>query len=243
MAKGAQNQKKTRKFKQDTNVTYLEKTGYIKDKTPLEPLNERQRDYINAINTDSVIICTGKLGTSKTYIPSVIAADMLSAKDIEKIIIARPAEGAGKSSGYLPGTQVDKLSPWCEPVVSTLKKRMGTGHYEAMLENGRIELMDLSMCKGRNLDDTFLIVDEAEDIDVDVVKTLVTRQGIRSKVVICGDVAQQDLKKHSGLQYLLNVIQTQNLQVSTIDFDSWDHCVRGEEAKMWGMAFEAYEKG
>lgn len=209
---------------------------------PLLPLNERQKEYIEAIKTTSFIICTGVWGSSKSFIPATIAADMIMDKKIDKVIIARPNEGKGKTIGLLPGDKNEKLGIWCAPITDTMKKRMGDGHFNAMLANGRIELLNLEAVKGRSWDDTFCIIDEGEDIDPEVAKSLVGRQGQNSITVVTGDVAQQDLKRNSGLQYLLDVAKFANLPVSVIDFDSWDYCVRSEESKMWGMAFAEYEK-
>lgn len=208
---------------------------------PLEPLNERQKEYIEAIKTTSFIICTGVWGSSKSFIPATIAADMLMDKKIEKVIIARPNEGKGRTIGLLPGDKNEKLGIWCAPITDTMKNRMGEGHFKAMLANGRIELLNLEAVKGRSWDDTFCIIDEGEDIDPEVAKSLVGRQGMNSITVVTGDVAQQDLKRNSGLQYLLDVAKFANLPISVIDFNSWDYCVRSEEAKMWGMAFAEYE--
>ena len=209
---------------------------------PLLPLNERQREYIEAIKTSSFVICTGVWGASKSYIPATIAADMLMDKKIEKVIIARPNEGKGRTIGLLPGDKNEKLGIWCAPITDTMKKRMGESHFNAMLANGRIELLNLEAVKGRSWDDTFCIIDEGEDIDPEVAKSLVGRQGQNSITVVTGDVAQQDLKRNSGLQYLLDVATFANLPISIIDFDSWEYCVRSEESKMWGMAFAEYEK-
>lgn len=209
---------------------------------PLVPLNERQKEYIEAIKTTSFVLCLGVWGSAKSFIPATIAADMLMDKKIEKVIIARPNEGKGKTIGLLPGDKNEKLEIWCAPITDTMKKRMGEGHFNAMLANGRIELLNLEAVKGRSWDDTFCIIDEGEDIDPEVAKSLVGRQGQNSITVVTGDVAQQDLKRTSGLQYLLDVAKFANLPISVIDFDSWDYCVRSEEAKMWGMAFEEYER-
>jgi len=209
---------------------------------PLTPLNDKQAEYINALQTSPFTICVGVWGSSKSFIPATIAADLLIDKKIEKVIIARPNEGKGKTIGLLPGSKDEKLAIWAAPITDTMKKRMGEGHYEAMLANGRIELLNLEAVKGRSWDDTFVIVDEAEDIDPEVAKSLVGRQGLNTITVVTGDVAQQDLKRNSGLQYLINVAEYCNLPISVINFDSWDYCVRSEEAKMWGMAFAEYEK-
>ena len=209
---------------------------------PLIPLNDRQAEYIKAIETHSFIISCGVWGASKSYIPAIMASDLLMDKKIEKVIIARPNEGKGKTIGLLPGSKDEKLAIWAAPITDTMKKRMGESHFEAMLSNGRIELLNLEAVKGRSWDDTFVILDEAEDIDVEVAKSLVGRQGTSSVTVVTGDFRQQDLKRNSGLQYLIDVAKYANLPIAIIDFDSWDYCVRSEEAKMWGMAFEEYEK-
>jgi len=231
------------KRNKDDNVTKAVKTDINCDTRPLKALNTRQQEYINACGHEPVIICIGVLGSSKTFIPSVIAAEKLRKKEIGRIIIARPAEGKGKSVGFFKGTKEEKLEGWCTPITETLKRRLGEGHYKAYLANGKIELLALEQVKGRSWDDAFIIVDEAEDLDPEVAKSLVTRQGIRSTMVIAGDIAQQDLKAYSGLQKLLDVAEHSNLNVRIINFDSWDHCVRSEEAKAWGQAFEKFERG
>lgn len=209
----------------------------------LEPLNKLQGVYMRAIISDPVVICTGVLGSAKTYIPTIIACDLLRDKKIQKIIVARPCEGKSKSAGFFKGSKNEKLEGWCTPVTDTMKKRLGQGNYEAYLANGRIELIALEQIKGRSFDDTFLIVDEAEDLEPAVAKSLVTRQGTNSTTVIAGDIAQKDIKNWSGLDVLLKVAPTcVGLRYSHIDFDSWDYCVRSDEAKSWGMGFEAYER-
>jgi len=230
--------------KQPRNITKKVKSNMTanNNKKPLQPLNEKQAEYIEAIKNNSIVICTGVWGSSKTYIPSIIAADLLVSKKIEKIVIARPTEGKGKSVGFGKGSFDEKMYNWCLPIIDNLKQRMGVGHYEAMLENGRIELLVLEQVKGRSWDDTFILVDESEDLEPTVAKSLVGRQGMNSTIVITGDVNQQDLKQNSGLQLLLEVSEDYNVPVARIDFDDWKYCVRSEEAKAWGMAFEKYEK-
>ena len=209
---------------------------------PLIPMNDKQRDYIQAIEQQSCVICIGVWGSSKTYIPSIIASDWLLDKKIDKVIIARPAEGKGKSVGFLKGSKDEKMEPWCAPITNTMKDRMGVGNFEAMLANGKIEQLSLEHVKGRSWDNCLILVDEAEDLEPEVAKSLVGRQGVNSVTVITGDLRQQDLKRNSGLQYLLDVSEYSSMPVTLIDFDSWEYCVRSEEAKMWGQAFEAYDK-
>ena len=190
---------------------------------------------------DHLYLTDDYIVTHNTYIPSVIAADLLLSKQIEKIVLARPAEGKAKSVGYYKGTKDEKLSGWTAPITDTLKKRLGFGHYDAMVENGRIELLSLEQVKGRSWDNTFILVDEAEDLEPAVAKSLVGRQGVNSTTVITGDINQKDLKSYSGLELLLEVSKYGNIDLKVIDFDSWDYCVRSEESKAWGMAFEKYE--
>ena len=209
---------------------------------PLVPMNDKQRDYIQAIEQQSCVICIGVWGSSKTYIPSIIASDWLLDKKIDKVIIARPAEGKGKSVGFLKGSKDEKMEPWCAPITNTMKDRMGVGNFEAMLANGKIEQSSLEHVKGRSWDNCLILVDEAEDLEPEVAKSLVGRQGVNSVTVITGDLRQQDLKRNSGLQYLLDVSEYSSMPITLIDFDSWEYCVRSEEAKMWGQAFEAYDK-
>ena len=224
--------------KQDTKEKFANVSA---NRPPLIPMNDKQKDYIKAIQEQTCVICIGVWGSSKTYIPSVIASDWLMDKRIDKVIIARPAEGKGKTVGLLKGSKDDKMQPWCAPITDTMKERMGVGNFEAMLANGKIEQLSLEHVKGRSWDNCLILVDEAEDLEPEVAKSLVGRQGAGSVTVITGDLRQQDLKRNSGLQYLLDVSEYANLPIALIDFDDWEYCVRSEQAKMWGMAFEKFE--
>ena len=228
--------KKENTFKSKVNAVQIAK------KRTLKPLNPRQAEYINAINVFGTTICIGVLGSAKTYIPACMAADFFERKKVNRIIVARPAEGKGKSVGFFKGTKDEKLGGWCAPITDVLKQQLGVNKYELMLENGQVELLALEQVKGRSWDDAFIIIDEAEDLDPAVAKSLVTRVGVRSKLVITGDIAQQDMLAYSGLQLLLDVARHAELEVAIIDFDSWDYCVRSEEAKAWGMGFESFDK-
>ena len=209
----------------------------------LEPLNRMQAIYMQAIKSDPVIICTGVLGSSKTYIPTVIACDLLRDKKIQKILIARPTEGKAKGTGFTKGSKNEKLEGWCTPVTATMKKRLGQGNFEAYLANGRIELLSLDQVKGRTEDDTFIIIDEAEDLDPAVAKSLVTRHGQNTTLVIAGDIAQKDIRSFSGLDVLLKVApMCPVFKYSQIYFYYCDYCVRGPDSKACGLCFVIYER-
>ncbi len=211
---------------------------------PIVPLNDKQKEYIEALKDDdcSVIVVTGVLGSSKTFLPSAIAGDKLVDDKNFRVVIARPAEGKAKSLGFTKGDFNEKQAGWCAPITDTIKQRTGIGNYEAWLGNERIILLPLEQVKGRSFDDCWIIADEFEDVDVDTAKSLATRIGQNSKLILTGDIAQQDLKRHSGLQYILSVLQEFKLPIKHIDFNSWDYCVRSDSAKMLGMAFEAFDK-
>lgn len=230
------------KGRNNTPNTRSQKTFVARDIKPLTPLNQVQAEYMHAIENRPVVICTGVWGSAKTYIPSVMACDMIISKEIEGIVIARPAEGKAKSVGFFKGTKEEKLAGWAAPILDTFKKRLGHGAVEAMIENGRIEMLALEQVKGRSWDNKFIIVDEAEDLDADTAKSLVGRQGVNSRMVITGDINQKDLKAYSGLELLLEVAEYGNVDMAMIDFDDWEYCVRSEEAKQWGMAFEKFEE-
>lgn len=230
------------KGRNNTPVTLKSKTFETRDTSELQPLNQVQAEYINSILNHPVVICTGVWGSAKTYIPSVMACDLLLEKAIDGIVIARPAEGKAKSVGFFKGSKEEKLAGWAAPILDTFKKRLGLSHVEYLIGNGKIELLALEQVKGRSWDNKFIIIDEAEDLDADTAKSLVGRQGVNSHMVITGDINQKDLKAYSGLELLLEVAKHGDVDMDIIDFDSWDYCVRSEEAKQWGIAFERFEE-
>jgi phosphate starvation-inducible PhoH-like protein len=223
------------------NVEVVRDPVAIWNKKPLKALNDKQLSYINMINNHKIICSTGVAGSGKSYIASVMAADMLidPRVAISSIIIARPNEMEGTTSiGLLPGSVEEKLAPWLAPIIQTLKERLGTGHFEAYVASGVIEFLPLEMIKGRSLNNVFLICDEAEDIEWPVLKTLLLRIGKDCKVVIDGDIRQTSISAKSGLQQLLNLNEDYYLPIQFIDFDSWEYCVRGPECKLFGEIFE-----
>ena len=221
------------------NSKFLEKTEKFKTRE-LKPLNKNQDKYIKSIYNNTITVSTGIAGSGKSYIASIIAADMFLSGEVDQLILARPTEGPSKPLGTLPGDINEKLQSWLTPLVSTIRKRMGPGHFDYHLSRGSIELLPLSQIKGRSFDDAFIIVDEAEDIDVETMKSLLTRIGDNTKMVINGDIKQVHIKQKSGLEYLLYLIRKYNLPVQTIEFTLED-CVRSKTTKMFLEAFEAEE--
>jgi len=219
--------------------------GNFKNKK-LNPKNTKQKEYLNAIDNFNIIVSTGVSGSGKTYIAARKAAKLLmdNTSSIEKIVIARPAEGVGKSIGLLPGSKEEKLAGWCAPVLEALEEELGAHNVEHFIDYGRIELLPLEQVKGRTFNNTVVICDEGEDMDVAVVKSLVLRHGKGSKTIINGDVLQQDLKRESGLTYILELLaKFDNLPVVHVDFDEWKYCVRSDEARIMVEAIYMDEHG
>jgi|TARA_B110000908_G_scaffold158090_1_gene198861 phosphate starvation-inducible PhoH-like protein len=241
----SQRKEKSRKNHKKFEVVHSNKRAedlQIWNKPALVPKNKKQEEYINAVRNHKIVCSTGVAGSGKSYIASILAADMLVDRSsaIEKIVIARPNAMEGTQSiGLLPGTLEEKLAPWLAPIIETLKARLGNGHFDAYVANGKIEFLPLEMIKGRTLNNMFLICDESEDIQWPVLKTLLLRVGIDSKVVIDGDVRQTSIKEASGLQQLMDLGAEYYLPIKFVDFDSWEeHCVRSEECKLFGQIFE-----
>lgn len=227
----------------NNNEEYKEELEYdrnIKNK-PLRALNKKQGRYIKAILNNNVVIAIGSAGTSKSYIPSVISADMFDSKEIDNIVICRPMEGPGRYIGTLPGDKNEKMADWLTPITATIKSRLGPGSFEYHVNRSkRIEFCPLNQIKGRSFENTFILADEAEDMDVETVKSLVTRIGENTKLVINGDIKQKHIKQDSGLNYIIKLVEKYNLPVPIIEF-TLDECVRSKTTKMFLEAFEAEE--
>lgn len=167
-------------------------------KTPLKALNNKQKEYINAIRNSPLIFGLGPAGTGKTYIAGAIAAEMLDAKQVEKIIITRPAVDAGESLGFLPGELEDKYAPYIAAFRDVLNERLGKTYVEYLLKIGRIEAQPFAYMRGRTFKDAVVILDEAQNATKEQMKLFLTRIGENCTVVVDGDESQSDIRD-SGL--------------------------------------------
>lgn len=209
---------------------------------PLRPMNAKQAAYIEAIKAKDLIIATGYSGTSKTFIPTVMACDALrlgvTNGGIDKIVLSRPNVSNSKSLGYMKGDLIEKFSYWLAPVLTTMKERLGQAALELHIEKGNIEFLPLEVIKGYDARDCFMIVDEAEDISWDEAKKIVTRQGRNSTLVLAGDLLQSELKSGSGLRKLIELAKKYTrLDVGLIDFDDVEDIVRSKQVKEWIKVF------
>lgn len=167
-------------------------------KTPVEPKNAKQQKYLQAIRSHTLVFGLGPAGTGKTYIAGAVAAEMLEAKQIEKIIITRPAVDAGESLGFLPGELEDKYEPYIAAFRDVLNERLGKTYVDYLLKVGRIEAQPFAYMRGRTFKDAVVILDEAQNATPEQMKLFLTRIGENCTVVVDGDESQADIR-NSGL--------------------------------------------
>ena len=202
----------------------------------LLPLNDRQGDYINAINTSDQVIGCGYSGTGKSYIAATIAANMYLTRRIDRIIITRPNVSVGKDLGYLPGSLEEKFTPWAMPILEVLNEQMGKGVVETGIKNGNIEIAPLALMRGRSFENAFIIVDETQNIITHELKMLLTRVGEGTTIVLNGDVQQSDLKEADGLTKVIHLAKKHMLPVPVIEFEVED-IIRSDITAMWVKIF------
>ena len=175
---------------------------------PIKPKTIGQKDYIKTIQAKPVTIGVGPAGTGKTYLAVAAAVSAFREKEVSRIILTRPAVEAGERLGFLPGDLQSKVDPYLRPLYDALFDMLGPETYQKYLEKGSIEVAPLAYMRGRTLDDSFIILDEAQNTSREQMKMFLTRMGFRSKVVITGDVTQIDLPsdKPSGLKEAMKVL-------------------------------------
>lgn len=176
---------------------------------PVKAKTVGQREYVDAIQKNTVTLGIGPAGTGKTYLAVAAAVASFRAKEVNRIILTRPAVEAGERLGFLPGDLQSKVDPYLRPLYDALFDMLGAETYNKYLERGNIEVAPLAYMRGRTLDDSFIILDEAQNTSKEQMKMFLTRIGFGSKVVITGDVTQIDLPgdKQSGLKEAMKVLQ------------------------------------
>jgi len=200
------------------------------------PKTENQGKLITAIKTSQQVLILGPAGTGKTYVTATCAADMYTLKDIDKIVITRPHVAVGRDIGFLPGTLEEKAQPWALPVLDVLVKHLGRGTVDTGIKSGNIEVATLALMRGRSFDNAFIIVDEAQNIEVTEIKMLLTRVGEGSTIVLNGDIQQSDLKGTSGLAKVIHLAKKHMLNVPVVEFGLED-IVRSGICAEWVKVF------
>lgn len=175
---------------------------------PIKAKTLGQQKYMKAISKNTVTIAVGPAGTGKTYLAVAAAVAAFRAKEVNRIILTRPAVEAGERLGFLPGDLQNKVDPYLRPLYDALFDMLGPETYNKYLENGNIEVAPLAYMRGRTLDDSFIILDEAQNTTREQMKMFLTRLGFNSKIVITGDITQIDLPgdKVCGLKDALRIL-------------------------------------
>ena len=176
---------------------------------PIKPKTIGQKEYVDSISQNTVTIGVGPAGTGKTYLAVAAAVAAFRERKINRIILTRPAVEAGERLGFLPGDLQSQVDPYLRPLYDALFDMLGAETYQKYLERGNIEVAPLAYMRGRTLDDSFIILDEAQNTSCEQMKMFLTRMGFGSKMVITGDATQIDLPadKLSGLKQAVRVLK------------------------------------
>ena len=201
-----------------------------------------QQKYLDAISKNTIVLGIGPAGTGKTYLAVAQAVAAFREKKVNKIILTRPAVEAGEKLGFLPGDLQNKVDPYLRPLYDALFDMMGAESYQNYFEKGNIEVAPLAYMRGRTLDDSFIILDEAQNTTPEQMKMFLTRMGFNSKVVITGDITQTDLPdgKTSGLRVAMRVLKDIN-DIAICQLTAAD-VVRHELVQKIIVAYDKYEK-
>ena len=209
---------------------------------PIRSKTLGQRAYVEAVRKHELTLAVGPAGTGKTYLAMAMAVVALKAKEVERIVLTRPAVEAGEKLGFLPGDMTQKVDPYLRPLYDALHELMGADSYQRLAERGTVEVAPLAFMRGRTLNDAFIILDEAQNATSEQMKMFLTRLGANSRCIVTGDVSQTDLPKDkkSGLVEAVNVLR--NVEgVAIVELTARD-VVRHELVQRIVQAYEKYEK-
>lgn len=209
---------------------------------PVKPKTLGQEKYVEAIKNETIVFGIGPAGTGKTYLAVAMAVNAFRAKEVNRIILTRPAVEAGEKLGFLPGDLQQKVDPYLRPLYDALFDMLGAENFQRYQERGNIEVAPLAYMRGRTLDDSFIILDEAQNTTPEQMKMFLTRLGFNSKMVVTGDVTQIDLPdgKRSGLVEASKILKDVD-DVKTIRFSEKD-VVRHKLVQDIIKAYEKFEE-
>ena len=209
---------------------------------PIKAKTVGQMQYVEAIKKNTVILGVGPAGTGKTFLAVAMAVKALRQKETSRIILTRPAVEAGEKLGFLPGDLQTKIDPYLRPLYDALYEMLGPETYQKYLERGTIEIAPLAYMRGRTLDDSFIILDEAQNTTPEQMKMFLTRLGFNSKAIVTGDITQTDLPfgKKSGLAEAAKVLA--GIEGIAIHHFTERDVVRHKLVQKIILAYEKYDK-
>ena len=209
---------------------------------PIKAKTLGQKKYIESIKNNTVVIGVGPAGTGKTYLAVAMAVSAFRAKQVNRIILTRPAVEAGEKLGFLPGDLQQKVDPYLRPLYDALFDMLGPESFQKYQERGNIEVAPLAYMRGRTLDDSFIILDEAQNTTPEQMKMFLTRLGFGSKIVVTGDITQIDLPdgKKSGLVEVIKILKNVE-DIQTVKFSEKD-VVRHKLVQDIIKAYDKYEE-
>jgi len=193
----------------DWKLLYKDVIYVFKKDKEIRPKTLGQQKYIDSVKKNDIVFAIGPAGTGKTYLAVAIALSALRNKEVNRIILVRPAVEAGESLGYLPGDLLEKIDPYFRPLYDAMYEMMPSEKFLKYMERGIIEIAPLAYMRGRTLNDSFIILDDAQNTTLGQMKMFLTRFGFGSKVIINGDITQVDLprKEHSGLIRVAKILK------------------------------------
>ena len=190
-------------------LLYKDEIDVFKKDKKIRPKTIGQRKFIEAVQKNEIVFAIGPAGTGKTYLAVAIALSALKKKEVDRIILVRPAVEAGESLGFLPGDLMEKIDPYFRPLYDAIYEMMPSEKFQKYMERGIIEIAPLAYMRGRTLNDSFIILDDAQNTTLGQMRMFLTRFGFGSKIIINGDITQVDLpqKDHSGLIKISKILK------------------------------------